>query len=219
MRFLGRSVPLTTGKVYGNFKGEIISDMKHRPEGVRVKHSLQGNSIKFYDKHGLVLRVETTIVRPQEFRTFRREEGGTQKRQKAKSPGDLYGVDWLTSSVEPRFAKRPIIAICKPWLPPAEPFLFLSGFKRYVCLLPEAASATVFAYPWGPEDGRLLELISQGQFTINGFRNRDIRMAYFPAVAAKNKSNGEWAGSGVGFASCALMVSFKKSPDSPLRAH
>jgi hypothetical protein len=33
MRFLGRSVPLGTGKVTGQFKGEIISDTKRRPEG------------------------------------------------------------------------------------------------------------------------------------------------------------------------------------------
>ena len=33
--------------------------------------------------------------------------------------------------------------------------------------------------PWAPEDGRLLELINQGQFTLNGLRNRDIRQAYF----------------------------------------
>src|SRR5438105_2222010 len=33
--------------------------------------------------------------------------------------------------------------------------------------------------PWGPQDGRLLQLINQGEFAINGFRNRDIRTEYF----------------------------------------
>jgi len=50
MHFLGRKVPTQTGRVMGNFKGEIISDMKYRPEGIRVKHSLSGNSVKLYDK-------------------------------------------------------------------------------------------------------------------------------------------------------------------------
>jgi hypothetical protein len=50
MRFLGRWVPSTTGKVYAQFGGEIISDIKHRPEGVCIRHSLNGNSIKLYDK-------------------------------------------------------------------------------------------------------------------------------------------------------------------------
>ena len=63
MRFLGCKVPTQAGRVRGDFKGEIISDMKHRPEGIRVKHSLGGNSIKLYDKQGSVLRVETTLCR------------------------------------------------------------------------------------------------------------------------------------------------------------
>ena len=33
--------------------------------------------------------------------------------------------------------------------------------------------------PWSPQDGRLLELINQGEYAINGFRNRNIRCAYF----------------------------------------
>ena len=36
MRFLGHRVPTTTGKVNGRFKDQIISDLKHRPEGVRI---------------------------------------------------------------------------------------------------------------------------------------------------------------------------------------
>jgi hypothetical protein len=74
MRFLGRYVPASTGRVYGQFAGEIISDLKHRPEGIRVKHSLNGNSIKVYDKPGSVLRVETTMVRPAEFKVYRPSE-------------------------------------------------------------------------------------------------------------------------------------------------
>ena len=44
-----------------SIKGEVISDLKHRPEGIRVKHSVKGNSLKMYDKEGSVLRIETTI--------------------------------------------------------------------------------------------------------------------------------------------------------------
>ena len=36
MRFLGHPVPTTLGRVHPNFKGEVISDLKHRPEGIRV---------------------------------------------------------------------------------------------------------------------------------------------------------------------------------------
>src|SRR4029077_1962789 len=93
MRFLGRKVPTHTGRVTGQFKGEIISDMKHRPEGIRVKHSLSGNSVKLYDKQGSVLRVETTLCRPQEFRVWRGPESGGRTRSKAK------GVAWMRRGV------------------------------------------------------------------------------------------------------------------------
>jgi hypothetical protein len=49
MRFLGRKVP-TVGSCYANFAGEVVSDLKHRPEGLRLKHCVNGNSVKMYDK-------------------------------------------------------------------------------------------------------------------------------------------------------------------------
>jgi hypothetical protein len=48
MRFLGHRVT-SHGKVRGDFKGEVVSDLKQRPEGIRGKHSLNANSVKMYD--------------------------------------------------------------------------------------------------------------------------------------------------------------------------
>jgi len=59
MRFLGRNIP-ANGNLHGNLQAEVVSNVKHRPEGVRIKHWVGENSIKMYDKHGN-LRVETTI--------------------------------------------------------------------------------------------------------------------------------------------------------------
>ena len=61
MRFLGRQgLPRVPG-VHPTFQGEVVSDLKRRPEGVRIKHRVNSNSIKMYDKQGSVLRIETTI--------------------------------------------------------------------------------------------------------------------------------------------------------------
>ncbi len=38
MRFLGRKVP-THGGVNGHFEGEVQSDLRWRPEGIRIKHA------------------------------------------------------------------------------------------------------------------------------------------------------------------------------------
>ena len=82
MRFLGRRVS-AQGRVYSHFDGEIVSDLKHRPEGIRIKHRVKENTIKMYNKQGSVLRVETTINNPKEFKVFRpASKGGTLKTRK-----------------------------------------------------------------------------------------------------------------------------------------
>jgi hypothetical protein len=63
LRFLGR-------KLHPSLAAEVLTDAKRRPEGWRVKHRLARNWIKVYDKAS-VLRVETTINNPREFRVLR----------------------------------------------------------------------------------------------------------------------------------------------------
>lgn len=65
LTFLGR-------KLNGNFLGEVLTDCKKkRDPGVRVKHRMKQNWLKMYDKFGLVLRVETVINNPREFKVRR----------------------------------------------------------------------------------------------------------------------------------------------------
>ncbi len=73
LRFLGHKTQ-ANGRVHGNHQGEVLSSLKHRPEGLRLKHQAGGNSIKLYDKQGSVLRVETTLNQPHQFRVFRASE-------------------------------------------------------------------------------------------------------------------------------------------------
>jgi hypothetical protein len=56
MRYMGRS-----GRV--GINDEVVTDRRRRSVGVRVKHWLNKNSLKFYDK-GSVLRDEVTINEP-----------------------------------------------------------------------------------------------------------------------------------------------------------
>jgi hypothetical protein len=175
MRFLGRYVPVTTGKVWGQFDGQIISDTKRRLEGVRVKHSVNGNSIKFYDKQGSVLRVETTIVRPGDFKTYRKPEGEPKQTKRwlplRRGLADMKRRAQISHRSNHRYLEAlgatsgtvPLFQWVQKSCQPIR-----KGGRRYRAL-----------NPWGPEDGRLLELVNQGDFAINGFRNRDIRAAYF----------------------------------------
>src|ERR1700724_3440640 len=69
----------SNGQLHQNFSGEVVSDFKRRAEGVRVKHSVNGNSVKLYDKaytpNGCVLRAEATFHNADDFRVYRRKEG------------------------------------------------------------------------------------------------------------------------------------------------
>ena len=71
MRFLGRKAP-SIGEIPPRLQAEVVSDVKKRSEGVRIKHRVGQNAIKIYDNdkpcpraldpgEGSVLRVETTI--------------------------------------------------------------------------------------------------------------------------------------------------------------
>jgi hypothetical protein len=78
MRFLGRRLPLS-GQIPARFSGQVVSDLQARQEGVRVKHRLNANSVKLYDKAftsvGNVLRAEGTINDVSDFRAFRPKAG------------------------------------------------------------------------------------------------------------------------------------------------
>jgi hypothetical protein len=174
LRFLGRVVP-THGHVHRLYKGEVETSLTHRPEGVRLKHYASGNSIKLYDKHGQVLRVETTMNHPEAFRVYRRPEGQPHRLKKwrplRKAVADL-----------PRRAQ-----ICR------------AANDRYIAALadvPTDAAAGTLARPlcrpvvrrghrhralnpWSDLDAARLQTIARGEWAVQGFRNRDLRAALF----------------------------------------
>lgn len=61
LRYLGRRVP-GHGKLHGRLTAAAVTtDLAGRVGGARVKHRVNTNRIKMYDKHGSVLRVETVL--------------------------------------------------------------------------------------------------------------------------------------------------------------
>lgn len=92
MRFLGRKVPTLHGHV-GIQGGNHQRPGHTGQEGMRVKHSLNGNSIRDLDKEGSVLRIETTINRTEEFKVYRTKQGDPEGekawRELQRGVGDL----------------------------------------------------------------------------------------------------------------------------------
>lgn len=182
LRFLGRDVP-ASNVVRGSFQGEVLSDLKRRPEGVRVKHSVNRNSIKIYDKHGTVLRVETTINNTKDFRVFRTAENKPNEKKQwrilRKTLADLPRRAEVSHKANERYLQAlgavsgtvPLFKwadeICKP---------ITRDGRKYRAL-----------NPWSPDDSKLLETVSQGEFAINGFRNRDLRHHLFQSKVSPDQ--------------------------------
>ena len=178
LRFLGHKTQ-ANGRVHGNHQGEVLSSLKHRPEGLRLKHQANGNSIKLYDKQGSVLRVETTLNRPHQFRVYRASERDPEGKKRwqvlRKSVGDLHRRAEICEAINGRYlealasvragqsAGEAARTVCRP---------VMKDGHRHRAL-----------NPWSEADAALLEVISRGEWTVGGFRNRDVRAALYPGQA------------------------------------
>jgi hypothetical protein len=87
LKFLGR-------KLHPSFAGEVQTHCGRRVEGTRVKHAMKANRLKMYDKVGQVLRIETVINDPGEFRVRRPRRGVAGTGELSWQPL-LKGVAWL----------------------------------------------------------------------------------------------------------------------------
>lgn len=176
MRFLGRKVP-QHGGVNGNFLGEIVSDLKARPEGMRIKHRLNRNAIKMYDKQGSVLRIETTINDARDMKVYREKEGETKGgkswRRLRKGIADLHRRAQISQAANERYLDS-ITAV--------ENTSALGELVLDLCQPVEWQGRRSRALnPFSADDAALLEAVNRGEFTINGFRNRDLRPLLFGA--------------------------------------
>ena len=173
VRFLGK-------KLHGSFAGEVVSDVCQRPEGIRVKHRVKANSVKMYDKHGSVLRVETTISDPKDFKVFRPLEGNPAG-EKAWKPlvrgiANLGRLAEVSQSSNDRYLDA--LAALDTDTP-------ISTLVDRVCRAVEWQGKRVRALrPWSEDDRLLLKPIRRGEFAVNGFRNRDLLPLPFPEASS-----------------------------------
>jgi hypothetical protein len=170
LRFLGRrpSVKHFTA-------GELLSHRATRPEGTRIKHALDRNSIKMYDKQESVLRIETTINNPAQMKSYRAAEDDPQGpkswRGLRKGVADLHRRAQLSQKANERY----LDALASVELEPT-----LAQTTAPVCQRTTLNGRSVRALnPLAAEDAHLLEAVSRGEFSIHGFRNRDLRERLF----------------------------------------
>jgi len=172
MRFLGR-------KAHGAFTGEIITSFKDRAEGVRVKHWVNGNSIKMYDKGASVLRVESTLANVKDFKVLRPPhddpDGRLDWRPMRKGVADLHRRAEVSQAANERYLDA---------LSAVDDSIPLARLLDQVAQRRTWNGTRFRALRTGdPSDVALLEAVARGEFHTAGFRNRDIRLLLHPETA------------------------------------
>jgi len=176
MRFFGR-------KLHGKFGGDIVTDLRRRSEGVRLKHWVNENSVKLYNCLN-VLRPETTIHNPKDLRVYRSSEtqpnGPMAWRVLRQNVADIYRRAQISRATNERYLSA--LAAASVTTP-------LADEAATVCRPVRRHGQRARALnPFAAEDAELLSAINRGEWALKGFRNREIRSLLFGRAKDKNQT-------------------------------
>lgn len=178
LRFLGRR-----SRVQMLRNAEVISHLGTRVEGTRVKHAINRNSIKMYDKQESVLRVETTINYTRDMKVYRASEDDLQGpkswQRLRKGVADLNRRAQISQASNERYLES---------LAAVETESTLGEVTAAVCQRTKWKGRSVRPLnPLSEEDAQLLQAVNRGEFTITGFRNRNLREHLFATPPANEQ--------------------------------
>jgi hypothetical protein len=169
LSFLGR-------RLHPRFDGEVLTDCKKdRWPGARVKHRVKNNWLKMYDKFGQVLRIETVINNPREFKVRRRVQRKGRSRMDwcpmNKGVANFYHYHEVARAANDRYLQA-LAVVDRPQTSVKildrvnKPARLGQRRRRGLNLL-------------RMEEQRLFRAVLRGEHHINGFRNRDVQAALF----------------------------------------
>jgi len=171
LKFLGR-------KVNANFKGEVYTHVHRRVEGVRIKHQMKSNKLKMYDKAGRVLRIETTINNPSEFRVWRPRANrrGLAWQSLPKGVAWLWRYAEVSRSANGRYLEALLSvdddSAARRLLDRATRPAELHGRRKRAL------------QPLSPADQQLFLAVMRGEHRLRGLRNHDLTRWLYPSRTA-----------------------------------
>jgi hypothetical protein len=169
LTFLGR-------RLHPRVDGEVLTDCKKdRWPGARIKHRIKNNWLKMYDKFGQVLRIETVINNPREFKVRRwRLRKGRRclvwcPLNKGVSNFDRYRQ--VAAAANDRY--RAALAVVND---PSPAYCQTERLAQ-----PRVAQGRSYAgfNPARRQDVRWFAAVLQGDHLLHGFRNADIRRTLY----------------------------------------
>jgi hypothetical protein len=176
MRFL-------SGREGGRFAREVVTGRQERIEGVRIKHAVNSNSIKMYDKQSSVLRIETTINNPRPFRVLRGERSCATAaltwRPMRKGVSDTSRRVAVSLAANERYLQA----------------LAVVGEETPSHRILDSVSTPVYKHgqryralrPASPEEARLFAAILAGEHLLADLTNRQLRLCLFAVPARDQK--------------------------------
>lgn len=181
LRYLGKKNPR-------GFQGEVTTKLKERPEGVCIRHSVDKNSQKMYDKGGSVLRIENTLNNPGAFKVFRaatptgKASGERSKpawRPLRKGFADIRRRIEVSGKCNERYLDA--LALADTDTPVWE-------VVKTICRPAQINGRRIRAMrPWSVDDRDLLKAVGRGEYTVNGFRNRHLQAHLYKSEPRSQK--------------------------------
>ncbi len=157
------------------FSGEVTGSYRVRTEGLRMKHAVDGNSLKAYDKKGCILRVEATVKTPRDMKVFRHSEGKAGPKRwlrMRKGVADLKRRAELSNKANERYL---------------DALGLLSTGRSLGALVNPLCRSTLYhgrpvrgLRPWRADEQALLAAIARPEWNLTGFRNRHLAALLFP---------------------------------------
>jgi hypothetical protein len=163
--FLGR-------KLHGNYQDEMGNRFNKRWLGSRIKHQMGPVSIKMYDKHNLILRIETTVNNVAFFKQYRQVQhrDGAVSSKWAPMKKTIYSLPPLREVLQDanlRYLKF-ISQI-------ATPEVGVEKLHRLAETQVENDHRFKGFNLLSEEDAALFRTLLHGEFTISGFTAKDLR--------------------------------------------
>lgn len=168
-------------KLHGCYQGEMGNNFNTRILGTRIKHHMGATFIKMYDKFGLVLRIETTTNNVSEFKIYRdvQQRDGSKTEKLARMKKNIYSLFPLTGLL--KASNRRYLEFISTFDDPSQGIKNLKKISKTIQSDDRTYKGLNF---FSQDDLKLLEVLSRGEFNVNGLRNKMLRL-FFP-----NKSSG-----------------------------
>jgi len=144
-----------------------------RLPGIRIRHQMKQNRIKMYNKSGVILRVETVINNPREFKLRCKKKGtlGESKITWAPLNKGVSGL-WRYQEVAIKANQRYLNKLAEI----DDPHIGLKVLDALTQRKQTQCGRTVKPFnPLSKTDLQLFESIHRGEHMINGFKNADLK--------------------------------------------